>query len=114
MSTPTIASPVAAAIAARKEAGSGALIGYLPVGFPDLDTSVDAAVALLENGVDISYKDKDHETHEEVVTSLIEGGGEGKHLDRRGAQQSSNIAHKNFGHKLLVSQGVYLTNRYCH
>lgn len=53
MSTPTIASPVAAAIAARKEAGSGALIGYLPVGFPDLDTSVDAAVALLENGVDV-------------------------------------------------------------
>lgn len=32
--------------------GSGALIGYLPVGFPDLDTSVDAAVALVENGVD--------------------------------------------------------------
>lgn len=53
MSTPTIVSPVAAAIAARKEAGSGALIGYLPVGFPDLDTSVDAAVALLENGVDV-------------------------------------------------------------
>ena len=53
MSTPTIASPVATAIAARKEAGSGALIGYLPVGFPDLDTSVDAAVALLENGVDV-------------------------------------------------------------
>ena len=53
MSTPTIASPVAAAIAARKAAGSGALIGYLPVGFPDLDTSVDAAVALLENGVDV-------------------------------------------------------------
>ena len=33
--------------------GSGALIGYLPVGFPDLDTSVDAAVALVENGVDV-------------------------------------------------------------
>jgi tryptophan synthase alpha chain len=31
---------------------SRALIGYLPVGFPDLDTSVDAAVALVENGVD--------------------------------------------------------------
>jgi tryptophan synthase alpha chain len=34
------------------EAGGGALIGYLPVGFPDLATSIDAAVALVENGVD--------------------------------------------------------------
>ncbi|MEO8263233.1 MAG: tryptophan synthase subunit alpha [Pseudolysinimonas sp.] len=30
----------------------GALIGYLPIGFPDLATSIDAAVALVENGVD--------------------------------------------------------------
>lgn len=30
-----------------------ALIGYLPLGFPDLQTSIDAAVALVENGVDI-------------------------------------------------------------
>lgn len=30
----------------------GALIGYLPVGFPDLATSIDAAVALVESGVD--------------------------------------------------------------
>ncbi|HTE62810.1 MAG TPA: tryptophan synthase subunit alpha [Solirubrobacteraceae bacterium] len=29
-----------------------ALIGYLPIGFPDLSTSIDAAVALVENGVD--------------------------------------------------------------
>ncbi|MET0302798.1 MAG: tryptophan synthase subunit alpha [Microbacteriaceae bacterium] len=43
---------VAEAIQARRDAGSGALIGYLPVGFPDLDTSVEAAVALAENGVD--------------------------------------------------------------
>ena len=40
-------------IAARKNAGSGALIGYLPLGFPDLDTSIEAAVALVESGVDI-------------------------------------------------------------
>lgn len=46
-------SPVETAIRTRVDAGSGALIGYLPVGFPDLDTSVDAAVALIENGVDI-------------------------------------------------------------
>ncbi|WP_150309192.1 tryptophan synthase subunit alpha [Planctomonas psychrotolerans] len=46
-------STVGAAIRARKDAGSGALIGYLPVGFPDLATSIDAAVALVENGVDV-------------------------------------------------------------
>jgi tryptophan synthase alpha chain len=39
-------------IAARKAEGGGALIGYLPVGFPDLATSIEAAVALAENGVD--------------------------------------------------------------
>ena len=47
------ASPVESVIRTRVDAGSGALIGYLPVGFPDLDTSIDAAVALVENGVDI-------------------------------------------------------------
>jgi tryptophan synthase alpha chain len=46
-------SAVADAIRTRNEEAAGALIGYLPVGFPDLDTSVDAAVALLENGVDV-------------------------------------------------------------
>lgn len=46
-------SRVADTIDARHAAGHGALIGYLPVGFPDLQTSVDAAVALVEHGVDI-------------------------------------------------------------
>jgi tryptophan synthase alpha chain len=46
-------SAVEKVIAERKAAGSGALIGYLPVGFPDLQTSIDAAVALVENGVDV-------------------------------------------------------------
>ncbi|MCU1442130.1 MAG: tryptophan synthase subunit alpha [Cryobacterium sp.] len=52
MST-TAVSTVEQAIAHRREAGSGALIGYLPVGFPNLAASIDAAVALVENGVDI-------------------------------------------------------------
>jgi tryptophan synthase alpha chain len=39
-------------IEANRRAGAGTLIGYLPVGFPDLATSIDAAVALVENGVD--------------------------------------------------------------
>lgn len=46
-------SATADVIAARKAAGTGALVGYLPVGFPDLPTSIDAAVALVDNGVDI-------------------------------------------------------------
>ncbi|TQO18607.1 tryptophan synthase alpha chain [Rhodoglobus vestalii] len=32
---------------------SGALVGYLPVGFPTIADSIDAAVALAENGVDV-------------------------------------------------------------
>lgn len=43
--------PVSTAIEAGRAHG-GALIGYLPVGFPDLATSIDAAVALAEHGVD--------------------------------------------------------------
>ncbi|PJJ63156.1 tryptophan synthase subunit alpha [Compostimonas suwonensis] len=46
-------SPVATRIAQRVADGSGALVGYLPVGFPDLETSIEAAVALVENGVDV-------------------------------------------------------------
>ncbi|HVL61856.1 MAG TPA: tryptophan synthase subunit alpha [Microbacterium sp.] len=40
-------------IARRNDEASGALIGYLPVGFPDFDESVEAAVAIVENGVDV-------------------------------------------------------------
>jgi tryptophan synthase alpha chain len=40
-------------IARRNDEASGALIGYLPVGFPDFDASVEAAVAIVENGVDV-------------------------------------------------------------
>lgn len=45
-------SAVTAAIDAKRAEGSGALIGYLPVGFPDLATSIEAALAMAENGVD--------------------------------------------------------------
>jgi tryptophan synthase alpha chain len=44
---------VESVIAQRKAAGGGALVGYLPAGFPDLRTSIDAAVTLAENGVDV-------------------------------------------------------------
>lgn len=43
---------VSETIARRNADAAGALIGYLPVGFPDLATSIDAAVAMAENGVD--------------------------------------------------------------
>ena len=47
------ASRVEAAIRAANSDRNGALIGYLPVAFPDLDTSVEAALAMVENGVDV-------------------------------------------------------------
>lgn len=46
-------SQVEEALKASNTSKSGALIGYLPVGFPSLQESVDAAVALAESGVDI-------------------------------------------------------------
>jgi tryptophan synthase alpha chain len=46
-------SRIEAAIQKAKDAGRGALIGYLPVGFPDLQTSIQAAITLAENGADI-------------------------------------------------------------
>ena len=46
-------SRVAAAIDAAHAEGRGAFVGYLPLGFPDLQTSIDAAVALAENGADV-------------------------------------------------------------
>ncbi len=46
-------SRVAAAIAAAKAEGRGAFVGYLPLGFPDLQASIDAAVTLAESGADV-------------------------------------------------------------
>lgn len=46
-------SRIEAAIQKAHDAGRGALIGYLPVGFPDLQTSIQAAITLAENGADI-------------------------------------------------------------
>jgi tryptophan synthase alpha chain len=50
VTVPTLS--VATRIAQNREDGRGSLIGYLPVGFPDLGTSIDAAIALADNGVD--------------------------------------------------------------
>lgn len=44
---------VAERIAERRSEGRGVFAGYLPIGFPDLSTSIEAAVAIAENGCDI-------------------------------------------------------------
>jgi tryptophan synthase alpha chain len=44
---------VAEVLAAASEQGRAALVGYLPVGFPDVQGSIDAMVAMVEAGVDI-------------------------------------------------------------
>jgi tryptophan synthase alpha chain len=48
-----MSSRVEATLDACRSEGRAALIGYLPVGFPTLQESIDAAVALVENGADI-------------------------------------------------------------
>ncbi|OMH33105.1 tryptophan synthase subunit alpha [Tersicoccus sp. Bi-70] len=50
---PSSTSKAAAAIDAAREQGRTALIGYLPAGYPDVAGSIEAAVALAENGADI-------------------------------------------------------------
>lgn len=46
-------SRVEAAIAAAEAEGRGVFVGYLPIGYPDIETSIEAAVALAESGADI-------------------------------------------------------------
>lgn len=46
-------SRVSAAIDAAHAEGRGAFVGYLPAGFPDVATSIEAAVALAEAGADV-------------------------------------------------------------
>ena len=46
-------SSVAEAILTANRERRGALVGYLPVGFPDLDSSVEAAIAMARSGADV-------------------------------------------------------------
>jgi tryptophan synthase alpha chain len=76
-----VTSRVAAAIDAARAEGRGAFVGYLPVGFPDLRTSIEAAVTLAENGVDIlelgpPYSDPvmDGPVIQEATVAALEGG----------------------------------------
>jgi len=51
--TTTPLGPVETRIRAANAERAGAFVGYLPVGFPDLATSIDAAIALAEAGADV-------------------------------------------------------------
>ena len=44
-------SKTASALATNREQGK--LIGYFPVGYPTLDASIEAAIAMCKNGVDV-------------------------------------------------------------
>ncbi|MHA7190669.1 tryptophan synthase subunit alpha [Arthrobacter sp. MDT2-16] len=46
-------SRAAAAIEKARSEGRAALIGYLPGGFPDVQTSIDAGIAMASNGMDL-------------------------------------------------------------
>lgn len=68
-------------ILAARERRKGALIGYLPVGFPDFETSVQAAVAMAHSGVDIielglPYSDPvmDGAVIQEATQTALRGG----------------------------------------
>ncbi|MBW8763906.1 MAG: tryptophan synthase subunit alpha [Microbacterium sp.] len=78
---------VEAAIQKAEAAGRSAFVGYLPVGFPDLETSIQAAIALAENGVDIielgpPYSDPvmDGSVIQEATTAALANGFKMKDL----------------------------------
>ena len=83
-STPTTSattSKSAAAIDAARARGGAALVGYLPVGFPDVDTSVRAARALVAAGADVielglPYSDPgmDGEVIQRAAQAALDGG----------------------------------------
>ncbi len=49
----TTGSKAAAAIEKARAAGRAALIGYLPAGFPDVQTTIEAGLTMARNGVDL-------------------------------------------------------------
>ncbi|MEN9287617.1 MAG: hypothetical protein RLZ88_287, partial [Actinomycetota bacterium] len=42
-----------AILTANKADGAGSLVGYFPIGYPTLEGSIEAAVAMCQNGVDV-------------------------------------------------------------
>lgn len=75
------ASKAEARIRAANRTGAGALVGYLPIGYPDLATSIEAAVTLTRHGVDmlelgLPYSDPviDGPTIQAATTTALENG----------------------------------------
>ncbi|RPF28152.1 tryptophan synthase alpha chain [Georgenia muralis] len=71
----------AAAVDAARARGGAALVGYLPVGFPDVATSVEAAKALVAAGADVielglPYSDPgmDGEVIQRAAQAALDGG----------------------------------------
>lgn len=78
-----------AAIDAAAGRGAAALVGYLPVGFPDVDTSIAAARAMVAEGVDVvelglPYSDPgmDGEVIQDAVQHALDGGTRTRHVLR--------------------------------
>ena len=46
-------SPTAQRLRLNREQGKSSLVGYFPAGFPNLEQSIEAAVTMCENGVDV-------------------------------------------------------------
>lgn len=53
MSTVTDTSPTGARLDELRAEGRAALVGYLPVGFPDVPRSIEAVLAMVDAGVDV-------------------------------------------------------------
>jgi tryptophan synthase alpha chain len=73
--------PSAYAIDAARAEGRAALVGYLPVGYPDVEGSIAAARAMVEGGVDVvelglPYSDPlmDGPVIQEAVDAALRGG----------------------------------------
>jgi tryptophan synthase alpha chain len=73
--------PSAVAVDAARAEGRAALVGYLPVGFPDVEGSIAAARAMVEGGVDVvelglPYSDPlmDGPVIQEAVEAALRGG----------------------------------------
>lgn len=73
--------PVGGRVGPVIDNSDGVLVGYLPIGFPDLQTSIDAAVALIDNGVDalefgLPYSDPvmDGLTIQKATQAALSGG----------------------------------------
>lgn len=49
----TFTSPTGTCLTELRAQGRAALVGYLPVGFPDVPRSIDAALAMVDAGVDV-------------------------------------------------------------